>query len=225
MRGERREPADVLATVTRVTHFDTIKSNRDERLESRPQSACAGMRPHRDSPRLVGELDCGANIETLLLDECRPPCSEEPIERFTPVAHSARADQSGCDVRSANRSAARLLQHRLETDVSAKRAETIHNASGAYATRVTKLLQLCFEPFDSLNVEREDMDLLITLMRTQLHSRDEPKVRWWAGVTRFYESGERVVVGEGNRAETRSHRGGGNIRRRAGSVGSGRMRV
>ena len=62
MRGERREPADILATVTRMTHFDAIETNLNERLEPRPQSTCAGMRPHRDSARPVGELDCGANI-------------------------------------------------------------------------------------------------------------------------------------------------------------------
>ena len=128
-------------------------------------------------------------------------------------------------MRSANRSATRLLQHGLETDVSAKRAETIHNASGTYAARVTKLLQLRFEPVDALNVERKDVDLLITLMRTQLDACDQPKVRRCACITRFDESGERVVIGEGNRAETRSYGRGGNIRRRAGSVGSGRMRV
>ena len=66
--------------MTWVLHFDTIESHPDEWLEPGPTPLRTRMRPDRNGSGCMRDLDCFANLQSLLCDEPRLSRSEEAIE-------------------------------------------------------------------------------------------------------------------------------------------------
>jgi hypothetical protein len=222
---ERRDSFYVFANVTGMPYLDSIEAHVDERLEPFAPTVRPGMRPHSDRARRVRESDCFANFEALLLNETRSSCSKEAIERFARVAYVSAANQRARNMRATNRSARRFFHHCIQLDVHSEPAKSLDNVLRANFTRVAKRRQLRLENVAPRYVQREQMNLASTIVRTKLGTSDDSNPEWLSGQLCFTQSAECVVVGEGDRRETCLARRLDDSRGRKRAIGRSRVHV
>jgi hypothetical protein len=86
---QRTKAGSVLVTVPRVSHLESIESQRDESLDDISPAFTAGMRQHRETAARVNERNCLAHRKAMFWYERRSARTEVSIERIARIARPA----------------------------------------------------------------------------------------------------------------------------------------
>src|SRR5450759_41789 len=182
--------------MARMLYLQAIESRRDQGLEPLASPVVAWMRPDRQRAGLVRDRDRILDREMLLGDERAPGVAEIFRERTPKIVHHAARDQCARHVWTSDGSAVRLLKHLVQRQWNAERVEFVHNLLGTRVPRGAQLAETLLQTLEVGEVERQQVDLVLTLKRAQLHSGDYANAKSLTGRARRGNSIDRVVIRE-----------------------------
>ena len=164
--------------------------------------------------------------ESFLRDVRRPAVAEIAIERVAEIDRPALGDHRARHVRSTDRAARRLLEHRREFDAHAELVEP-HRRCARRASGASRAARRAALPSRACRTGAGRGCAFRTSPSTALSSTPgttrTPSSAPVGG--RFGDAVERVVIGERDRGEADALRLANDVRRRARAVGRRRVRV
>jgi hypothetical protein len=105
-------------------------------------------------------------------------------------------------VRSTDRGIARLLHDHFYRHLEPQRPESLHNPRCAQLPPGTKRFESQLEDFEPGDMERQNVNLAITFVRTQLYTWYDAQPQSFPRRGCQGNAGESVVIGEGQRSES-----------------------
>src|SRR5678816_3244376 len=94
--------------MARMQHFDGIESKRGERAHAVRCRVFAGMRPHRDSARLMYQRDSVCHVESRLLNKCGTPPTQPLVEGLAKILGPSASHHRARDMRTTDCTTSRL---------------------------------------------------------------------------------------------------------------------
>ena len=182
---------------------------------------------HRDEPaHRVDQLRDLAERGQHLLDERRAPAADVAVERLRHAERPATADDGPGHVRPAHRAASRLAQHVVEVERHAHALQPVHHGARAPHPIGPAALE---KRLQGGGVGREEIPEHVHLAPRrgggELAAGDDTHAEPLAGRDRRGNARDRVVIGEGDRAEPRRRRPLDHRLRRQAPVRRGRVDV
>ena len=111
----------------------------------------------------------------------RLPGAEITIERLTKIVDRSSTNQGARNVRPANRRSAGFVHHHLHIHFEAECAQLIDDSRRAKVSPRSQCLELCFEKSESRNMQSEQMNFAIAVVRAELYTWNNTHAQCFAG--------------------------------------------
>lgn len=222
---ERAQTLNVFGVVAWVFDLYTIEPQRYERLQPVTTTIWAWMSPDRDRASRVRNRNCFANLESLLLDECRFPGAEIPVECLAGIPDFSALDQSAGNVRTPHRTTGSFGHHVLHFDRNSNVVEPVDNKLCADFPRFSKQREPKLERSGIGYVQCKNVNLASAVISAQLHARNDSNPCGSRSASRFRNPVQCVVVRQRDCSYARGLCRCDNFRGREGSVGRCRVHV
>src|SRR5687767_9404486 len=141
------------------------------------------------------------DLQPLLGDICRPARGEISVECFAVVAGGSEADYCPRNVRPAYRAARGLRQYGLVSHGDAKLVQQADDALSSQLAGAPEHRQTRLDGVGAGDVQRQDVNLVRAVVRTELDSPNHAKSNFISGGDRLGDARHRIVVGESDRIE------------------------
>jgi hypothetical protein len=185
-----------------MSDLDAVETCRDEGLESIAPSAIPGMSPDGNGARLVRDRDRVLHRKSVLRDKRASLRAKIPSECISKIRDEAACDHSPRDVRPPDRSAVGLKQYFVHGQGNAELVESLDNPPSARVPGHPEIGQLLFERPELGKVQREEMNLVVLIVRTQLHAGYHANSGARGSIARRKNPIDRIVIGERNGRQT-----------------------
>ena len=185
-----------------MSYFETIQSRGDQRLDPVAPASFTGMRPNGQCSRFVRDCNRIFDRKALPCDKRTRSSAQISHECIAKVVHYAARDQCTSDVRTADRPAIGLLKNFVQRDGNSKNVELVHDLPCACVAQGAQLTKALFQGLEVREVKRQDMDFVLVVKCTKLHSGNHSNSESLAGLARCVDSANRIMIGECKRRET-----------------------
>jgi hypothetical protein len=176
--------------------FHTVEARGDKRLETLSPAAIARVSPDRDCPRRVCDRDRVLDGKFVLWNERAAFGAKVPGKRVAKISHHPTGNHRPRDVRAANRSSVRLLEHFVHRDGNAKLVESVYYSSSARVARDSEIGQPLLQWPELRQVKGEQVNLMFLVVGAQLHSRYHANPGALGSLARGTNAIDGVVIGE-----------------------------
>jgi len=190
-----------------VSYFETIQSSRDQRLDPVAPPSFAGMRPNGQCSRFVRDCNRIFDRKALPCDKRTRSSAQISHECIAKVVHDTARDQRTRDVRTANRPAIGLPKNFVQRDRNSENVELVHDLPCTCVAQGTQLTKALFQSLEVREMKCQDMDFVLVVKCTKLHSGDHSNSESLAGPARRVDSANRIMIGECKRRQTAALRG------------------
>ena len=193
---------DVVRGVTGVLYLESIQSSGDQRLDPLAPPSFARMGPDGEGARLVRDRDRIFDRKACLGDKRTCSSAQVSHECIAKIMHYASRDQCTRNVRTADRAAIGLLKNFVQRQRNSKHVELVNDLLCTRVPQGTQLTKALFQSVEPRQVQRQDMDFVFVVERTELHPGNYSNSESVTGSARRVDSPNRIMIGECQRRET-----------------------
>ena len=190
------ETCHVSWRMTRMEYFHTIKAQCGEPLDTGTCAIAARMCPDGQRASTVADSNRVLNREPRFWNIPWAAKREIPVERLTEIGDMPTIDKHPGDVRTTNGATICDTQHVVKRDWDMASIESLDHLSCALDTLLTECREAGTNGHKIGDMEHEQMNFLVTVMRAQLTARNDTNAELSAGLECVREPIDGVVIGQ-----------------------------